>query len=111
MQAVIATYDPSLLAELVGACVASLRRYRDLARHVSPDHMHALYAAIVDLIANGDMALLIPAVRACATALWRYPNPAAVPADVAQELYRALNDFGPAAVALYPAESRDARAR
>jgi hypothetical protein len=104
-QEVIATCDPTLLADLLESCVASLRRYHELAPDVAPDQARSLYAAIAELIAAGDLALLIPVVRACATALRRYPDPTALPPDTAQELYAALDAFGPAAVAVYPKEA------
>jgi hypothetical protein len=109
--ALIATYDPTLLADLIATCITSLRRYRQLAHQLKPEQVHALYTAIAELIASGEMALLIPVVRACATALRRYSDSTALPPDCAGELYAALNTFGPAAVALYPEEAADGCAR
>jgi hypothetical protein len=110
-QAVIAACDLTLLGEVMEACLTSLRRYRELACRVAPDQVQGLYAVIADMIASGDLAFVIPVVRACATALRHYPGPAALPADMAAELYAALNEFGPAAVALYPQERGDGEAR
>lgn len=100
----VVAYDSALLVDLVRTCVASLHRYRELAHEPTPEQLRDLYMAIGDLIASGDTVFLITAIRACATALRRYPDAAAVPSDAAPELYAALNDFGPAAVALYPQE-------
>jgi len=82
-----------------------------MAPHMEPDAGHDLHRAIAEVIEQADVALLIPTMRACATALSTYPPGSPnIPNAHTRAFYLALRALGVAVATAYPAEETHARA-
>ena len=99
---VVASCDPTLLADLVRFATLTLRRYHDLMPRIAPGDAGDLYAAIADLVAGGDLALLIPVLNACARGLRHAPEPARAGEEVEHNLQNAIGSLGATVRARYP---------
>jgi hypothetical protein len=99
---VVASCDPALLGDLVRFAIETLRRYHDLMPRIAPGDAGDLYAAIADLVAGGDLALLIPVLNACARGLRLAPEPAHAGEEVEHNLQSAIGSLGATVRARYP---------
>lgn len=103
---VIATNDPQLLAGLIQLCARGVRGTNAQALHSAAGPAHDVGVAVGDLIAAGVPAILIAAVRACATAVSSALEPGALTLEESTALRGALREFGAAvAPALRAAET------
>jgi hypothetical protein len=93
---VIATNDPRLLAGLVQLCAQGMRGANVKALHTASGPAQEVGAAVGELISAGVPAILIAAVRACATAVRAALEPGALTVEEAAAVRAALHEFGAA---------------
>jgi len=104
---VIAATDPRLLVGLVQLCAQGMRSANVQALHAAAGSAHEVGAAVGEVIAAGVPAIVIAAVRACATAVGAALEPGALTIDEAAALRAALHEFGSIVTpALRPGEVR-----